>query len=151
MRLHQFGLATRRVIMAAAVLWVPSVPLAAASLPAGQTSNTPSPPRNLSATASGPSVIDLSWAAPSSSGASAIIDYRIEVSADGGGNWVLLATRGAGVTAYSHSGLSSGATRAYRVRARNAHGAGLWAFTSASTGGSATPSAPRILRLMGWG
>ena len=149
---YRFGPRARFfLIAAAAVCWIPSGAVAAAGTPGVHTGNTPAAPRNLRAAASGPSVIDLSWAAPSSSGASAIIDYRIEGSADGGGTWNLLVTRGAGVTSFSHTGLSSGATWAYRVRARNGHGPGPWAFTSATTGSSGTPSAPRILTATGAG
>ena len=61
----------------------------------------PGAPLNLTATANGPSAIDLDWDAPASSGASAIIEYQVQVSADGGVAWTLLTTTGQ--TSYRHT------------------------------------------------
>ena len=146
MKFNRFGLATRRLIMAAAVLWIPSGPVAAASPSAGQTSSTPSAPRSLTATASGASAIELSWTAPSSSGASAITLYEIEESADAGSSWVFLATLPANARTYRHANLTAGTRRHYRIRARNGQGWGAWSnVDDAITGGSAVPSLPRVL------
>ena len=85
----------------------------------------PGTPTRLSATASGSTQIDLSWSPPASNGGSAITDYNIEVSSDGGSTWSdLVATTGNANTNYSHTGLTSGDTRHYRVSALNTNGAG---------------------------
>ena len=104
----------------------------------------PGAPLNLTATADGPSVIDLDWDAPASTGASAIIDYRVEVSADRGITWTLLTTTSQ--TSYRHGSLAAGATRHYRVRARNTIGSGPWTSpVSATTSTGTPPGAPRAL------
>ena len=84
----------------------------------------PDAPRNLSATAAGPTAIDVDWDAPASPGASAIIDYQVEMSTTGGAPWTLLTTTGQ--TSFRHTNLTAGATRHYRVRARNANDFGPW-------------------------
>ena len=105
---------------------------------------TPSAPLNLRAVAAGPTIIDLDWDAPSLPGASAVIDYQVEVSADRGSNWTLLTTTG--LTSYRHGSLAAGATRHYRVRARNASGFGPWTSpVSATTSAGTPPGPPRSL------
>ena len=94
--------------------------------PASATTSTttvpvPSTPRALSATADGPTTINLSWEAPSNTGSASITGYRIEVSEDGGTNWEDLETNHSETT-YSHTGLTEGSTRHYRVYAINAEG-----------------------------
>ena len=87
------------------------------------TANTaPGAPTGLTATANGPSRIDLAWAAPASIGSSAITGYRIEVSPDGSSWSDLVANTGSTATTYAHMGLNAGATRHYRVSAINAAG-----------------------------
>ena len=105
----------------------------------------PGVPLNLTATAGGPSAIDLDWDAPASSGASAIIDYQVEMSADAGGTWTLLTTTGQ--TSFRHTNLAAGVTRHYQVRARNASGFGHWTSPeSATTSAGTPPGPPRDLR-----
>ena len=104
----------------------------------------PEAPLNLTATADGSSVIDLDWDAPASSGASAIIDYGVEMSADGGVTWTLLTTTG--LTSFRHGSLAAGVTRHYRVRARNANGFGPWtSVVNATTSAGTPPGPPRAL------
>ena len=66
-----------------------------------------------------PSRIDLSWTAPA--GETEVTGYRVDVSADGGRRWRVLAPLVAG-TSYAHEGLMPGETRHYRVRAVGAGG-----------------------------
>ena len=100
----------------------------------------PDAPRNLSATAAGPTAIDVDWDAPASSGASAIIDYQVEMSTTGGVPWTLLTTTGQ--TSFRHTNLTAGATRHYRVRARNANDFGPWTSAVSATTSTGTPPGP---------
>ncbi len=105
----------------------------------------PSAPRNLTATASGRSTINLSWTAPSDNGGSAITFYRVGVSTDEGKNWNRL-TEVRGATTYSHTGLSAGTRRDYRVLAANSSGRGFSDRSNeahATTDPATAPGAPR--------
>ena len=82
----------------------------------------PDAPRDLEATADGETRIDLDWRAPADDGGSAVTGYRIELSDDDGSFFDALATTGAAVTRYAHTGLSAGEARHYRVYAVNAEG-----------------------------
>ena len=84
----------------------------------------PGAPTNLMAEADGGTRIKLSWTAPVDNGGSAITGYRIEVSDDGSsGSWSeLVADTDNADTSYTHTGLSPGDTRHYRVSAINATG-----------------------------
>ena len=107
----------------------------------------PGAPRNLEAAADGSSVIDLDWDAPSSDGGSAITEYQIHESADGGNTWGFLRSTAAHVTAFTHTGLTAGTTHHYRVKARNAIGDGPWtSVVNATTADNATPGPPHALR-----
>ena len=98
----------------------------------------PGAPTSLTATADGQTEIDLSWRAPSDDGGAAITAYRIEVSTDGS-NWSdLEANTGSTSTSYSHTGLTAGSTRYYRVSAINSAGTG----TASNTDSATTEQAP---------
>ena len=105
----------------------------------------PEAPLNLSATADGPSVINLVWSPPASPGASAIIDYQVEMSTTGVAPWTLVTTTT--LTSFRHGSLTAGVTRHYRVRARNANGFGSWTpAVNATTSAGTPPGPPRDLR-----
>ena len=99
------------------------------------TRNTkPSAPRNLTATAASTTQIDLSWSAPAKSGGSDITGYRIEVSTDGGDSWSnLVADTSSTDTTHSHTGLTMGDTRHYRVSAITDVGTGPASNTASAT------------------
>ena len=85
----------------------------------------PDPPTGLTATATSPTQIDLSWTAPAYNGGAEISGYRIEV-AETGQHWVnLVANSGVAATTYSHTGLLPGSRRYYRVSAINVAGTGM--------------------------
>ena len=85
--------------------------------------SAPDPPTGLAAIPVSGSQIDLSWTAPASDGGFPVTGYRIEVSEDAGASWTDLVTDTAStLTEYSHTGLSEGETRHYRVSAINARG-----------------------------
>ena len=88
------------------------------------TAQPPGAPTGLTATASGQTQIDLSWNAPASNGGAAITGYRIEVSTDRSSWSSLDANTGSTATRYSHTGLTAGSARHYRVSAVNSAGTG---------------------------
>ena len=105
----------------------------------------PDKPTGLSAIQNGTTRIDLSWTAPADNGGSDITGYKIEVSSDGGTNWTdLVADTGSTTTTYSHTGLSAGDTRHYRVSAINVNGTGPASDTDSATIASAATGAPAI-------
>ena len=101
------------------------------------TASAPSAPTGLSAAADGQTEIDLSWSAPSADGGAAITGYKIEVSTDNSSWSVLVADTSSKTTSYSHTGLSAGSTRYYRVSAINSAGTG-----TASNVANATTDSP---------
>ena len=79
----------------------------------------PDPPWDLEAEPEGESMIVLTWRAPNSY----VEGYKIEVSEDGVNNWTDLEDDTENTdTTYTHSGLSPGDTRHYRVSAINSEG-----------------------------
>ena len=101
----------------------------------------PGTPGNLTATGNGPTRVDLSWSAPSSDGGAPISGYRIEVSADQSFWSDLLANTGSASTSYSHTGLTVGSTRHYRVSAINLAGTGPASNIATGTTVGASPCA----------
>src|SRR6266704_1812025 len=79
---------------------------------------TPSKPRNLTATASGPVQINLSWTAATETGGT-ISQYLIErCQGSGCSNFAQVAT--SPTTTFNDTGLLAGTTYSYRVRATDA-------------------------------
>ena len=107
------------------------------------TSSYPGVPTGLTAEADGQTQIDLSWNAPASDGGSAITGYRIEVSGDGTAWSDLEADTGSTSTSYSHTGLTAGSARHYRVSAINSAGTGLASNVTRATTASATATGGR--------
>ena len=106
----------------------------------------PGAPTSLTATASGTTTIDLSWTAPSDNGGSAITGYRIEVSPNGSFGWSnRVANTGTTTASYSHTSLSAGTTRYYRVSAINTNGTGNRSNTANATTATTVPGAPTSL------
>jgi hypothetical protein len=81
-------------------------------------SGTPAAPSSLTATAVSTSQINLSW----SDNSSLETNHQVERSTNGGTSWSALVTLGANVESYSNTGLTTGTTYHYRVRATNANG-----------------------------
>ena len=116
-----------------------------------------------SATAGNNQVV-VSWSAPDSGG-SAITDYVIEQSIDGGGTWSTLSDGTSTSTSYTVTGLTNGTSYSFRVSATNIIGTGTVSSTVSATpampapsGGTtvtptpvvapATPALPRIITPM---
>ena len=94
----------------------------------------------LTATANGETQIDLSWTVPDTGGKS-LDKYSIDVSTNGGTTWGPQADVGSTITTYSHTGLTGGTTRHYRVAAVNTIGTGAWSnVDSATTTTANTPA-----------
>lgn len=103
------------------------------------TATTPGAPTDLTATADGQTEIDLSWTAPSDNGGAAITGYKIEASTDNSSWSILVADTSSTTTSYSHTGLTAGSTRYYRVSAINSAGTG----TVSNVANATTPAAAR--------
>ena len=100
-------------------------------------------PTNLTAAALGTDTIELVWRPPAAGGGPAVTGYRIEWSADGtSDSWAdLVANTNSTAIIYSHSGLSSGDTRHYRVSAISDEGISAPSNTASATTHTA-PGAP---------
>ena len=111
------------------------------TLGTGTIPNTaPGAPTGLTATANGPSRIDLAWTAPAGT---AITGYKIEVSPNGSSSWSdLVANTGNTATTYTHMGLNAATTRHYRVSAINAVGTSAASNSAEATTEEATTTAP---------
>ena len=108
-------------------------------------------PTGLSASAAGSTQINLSWSAVANA-----TGYSVERSANGSSGWAEVATLGAGVVAYSDTGLVAGTPYYYRVRASNAGGYSPYSVTANATtlpgapdGLTATAVSPTQINL-GW-
>ena len=99
----------------------------------GDAATKPGKPTGLTAKADGQTEIDLSWTAPSDDGGADITGYRIEVSSDGSSWSDLEADSNSAGTSYSHTGLTAGSTRHYRVSAINPEGTGAPSNTDSAT------------------
>ena len=108
------------------------------------TSALPGVPTRLMATAVGQTQIDLYWIAPTSNNGLAVTSYRIEVSSNGVSWTDLVSNTNSDATVYSHTGLSAGVTRTYRVSAINPTGLG----NPSGTAFAITPLAP-LAQVMG--
>ena len=110
----------------------------------------PGAPTGLTAAANGQTQIDLSWTAPSDDGGSNITGYKIEVSTNGSTWSDLVANTNSTSTSYSHTGLTAGSARHYRVSAINSAGTGPASNTAnATTAAAGVPSAPIIAGVVG--
>ena len=108
--------------------------------------DTSGAPTNLTATANGSSQIDLSWAAPSNDGGSAINGYRIQVSVPDDPTWnTLVDNTGSAATTYSHTNLPPASTWSYRVAAINASGTGPDSEPATATTDPEVPDPPTEL------
>lgn len=99
----------------------------------GTTSNTPSAPQNFAITETSPTVLDLTWTAPASEGASAVTGYKIERGTDGVSYSVIVADTGNTNLSYQNTGLTSDTRYYYRISAINSIGAGATALADAYT------------------
>ncbi|MDE0431205.1 MAG: fibronectin type III domain-containing protein [Caldilineaceae bacterium] len=97
----------------------------------------------LNASASGTSMINLSWTPPTGDGGSAITGYEIEYW-DGSNGWMDLVMLAAGVTSHTDRNIPGGMTKYYRIRAINAAGSGAWSTIDHATTATSVPSPPTL-------
>ncbi len=84
-------------------------------------------PTGVSAAPDGGSAIDVSWSPPLDDGGTPITRYEVQWSADGVSGWSGTGSTADGQTlTFKNSGLPFGATRYYRVAARNSRGLSAW-------------------------
>ncbi len=100
----------------------------------------PGAPRSLSAT-SGDGQVALSWNAPTSNGNSAITDYGVQFSSDGGTSWSTFDDGVSTSTSTTVTGLSNGTEYTFRVSATNEIGTGNPSSTAVATPAT-TPGKP---------
>ena len=74
--------------------------------------------------------VDLTWIVPVSDGGSAITDYQIQSSLDGGVSWAVVADALSTATSVTVTGLVNGTTYVYRVSAVTSYGLGAWSMPS---------------------
>ena len=74
----------------------------------------------------------VSWTAPSSTGGSAITDYTVQYSSNGGSTWSTFTHTASASTSLTVTGLTNGTAYVFQVAAVNAAGRGSYSSTSAS-------------------
>jgi hypothetical protein len=94
-------------------------------LTVGGATTAPSAPTNLIGTA-GNGQVSLTWTAPSSNGGSAITDYKIQHSSNGGTTWSDFNRIASTATSATVTGLTNGKAYVFRVSAVNVAGTGAW-------------------------
>ena len=107
----------------------------------GEAPAPPSAPTGLTGTAAATSV-DLVWAAPASAGSSAISDYQVRFSSDGGLTWSDPQSLGSTSTTATVTGLTNGTDYVFQVRAVNAAGTGPWSAPSNAVAPKPAGTAP---------
>ena len=114
----------------------------AVTVSAAPAAQKPGAPTGLTAAADSQTQIDLSWTAPQNDGGATVTGYRIEVSTDGSSWANLESNTGSATTSYSHTGLTAGSTRHYRVSAINSLGTGPVSNVDNATTDSQSNRAP---------
>jgi hypothetical protein len=101
----------------------------------GTTASVPAAPAAPTPTA-GSSQVSLTWTAPANGG-SAILDYVIQFSSNGGTSWTTFTEGVEAVTSSNVTGLTNGTSYVFRVAAVNAVGQGVFSVASSAV----TPAA----------
>ena len=104
---------------------------------------SPAAPTAVSGTA-GNGAVSLIWTAPSDPGQSAISDYVVQYSSNGGGSWSAAVDMGGTATSGTVTGLTNGTAYVFQVAAVNSVGTGIYSGSSPSVTPLGPPSAPSI-------
>ncbi len=86
--------------------------------------------------------VSLSWTAPSSNGGSAMTDYTIQYSSDGGIGWSTFSHSASTATTATVTGLTNGTRYLFRVAAVNVAGTGGWSSNSSNVTPRTVPAVP---------
>ena len=99
--------------------------------------------QTLSARATGPSSIAITWEAPSSDGGAPITGYSVRARSPNDGTWITIRsnTRSTATT-FAHTNLQPFTAYRYQVRAINSVGPGQWSLETSTTTHPDVPSAP---------
>jgi titin len=80
----------------------------------------------------GNGLVSRRWTAPSANGGSAITDYTIQYSSNGGSSWTAFSRAASTATAATVTGLTNGTSYLFRVAAVNVAGTGSWSGNSSA-------------------
>jgi len=86
--------------------------------------------------------VSLSWTAPSTNSGSAITDYTIQYSNDGGSSWTTFPHSASTATTATVTGLTNGTSYRFRTAAVNGAGTGSWSGSSPSVTPRTVPAVP---------
>jgi Fibronectin type III domain len=114
----------------------PGATIVAATLPGAPTSLT---------AAGGNGSATLTWSAPTNTGGSAITDYSIQYSSNGGTTWSTFSNSISSVTSSVVTGLTNGTMYTFRVAAVNSVGTGSYSSSTTATPASNVPGQPTAL------
>ena len=103
----------------------------------------PGAPTSAAATA-GNTNATVTWTAPVSNGGSAITDYLVRYSSDGGSTWSSAIDTGSTSTSYTVTGLNNGTAYVFDVAAVNAVGTSNYSSASSPVTPATVPGAPTI-------
>jgi titin len=107
------------------------------------TTGPPAAPTAVNGTAANGGV-DLVWTAPADTGQSAITDYLVRYSSNGGSTWSSPVDLGTTATSGTVSSLINGTSYIFQVAAVNTVGTGVYSSSSSSVTPLGPPSAPGI-------
>ena len=102
---------------------------------------TPSAPTDVTCSPADTQLV-CAWAAPNSTGGSAITTYKYRVSSNSGTTWATTTSTGSTTAAKTVSGLTNGTSYVVQVLATNAAGDSPWSLASTATAPYGAPSAP---------
>jgi titin len=91
---------------------------------------TPDAPSDVDVSAVGDGRVTLTWLASTSDGGSAITDYVVEFSTDGGTTWVVYAEGVSVEVGADVTGLANGVTHSFRLATVTAIGTSPWSITA---------------------
>ena len=107
------------------------------------TTGSPAAPTAVSGMA-GSGAVSLIWTAPGDPGQSAISDYLVQYSSNGGTTWSTAVDMGGIATSGTVTGLTNGTSYIFQVAAVNSVGTGTYSASSPSVTPLGPPSAPTI-------
>ena len=102
---------------------------------------TPDAPESVAGTA-GNNQVALTWTPPASNGGSAITNYSIQYSSDGGTSWSTALLTGSTSANFTVTGLTNGTTYIFKVAAKNSAGTGNYSENSLGVMPVTTPDVP---------